>query len=110
MGIASGDRSWRMILFGQSFLEGVAKTSAKTRDARLRRIEKALSLAVPQFRQLPFIKDVITGRPHLEALYTHHRPNAGWQREEHFSEVCWEPMSLGSLRTQNGSMIPRAHY
>jgi predicted ATPase len=26
------------------------------------------------------------GHPHLEALYGHHRPNAGWQREDHFSD------------------------
>lgn len=26
------------------------------------------------------------GHPHLEALYAHHRPNAGWQSEEHFSD------------------------
>ncbi len=72
--------------FGQGFLEGVARTTGRTRDARLRRIEKALTLAVPQFRQLRFVKDQITGHPHLEALYAHHRPNAGWQREEHFSD------------------------
>jgi hypothetical protein len=26
------------------------------------------------------------GHPHLEARYAHHRPNAGWQSEEHFSD------------------------
>ncbi len=72
--------------FGQSFLEEVAKTSIRVRDSRLKRIEKALAWAVPQFKQLRFVKDQITGRPHLEALYSHHRPNAGWQREEHFSD------------------------
>jgi predicted ATPase len=54
--------------FGQGFLERVAKTVAKTRDSRLKKIEKALSLAVPQFKELRY------------------RPNAGWQREEHFSD------------------------
>ncbi|ANM78634.1 MULTISPECIES: AAA family ATPase [Serratia] len=72
--------------FGQGFLERLAKTTPRTRDSRLRKIESALSLAVPQFKQLRFSQDSITGRPHLEALYTHHRPNAGWQREEHFSD------------------------
>jgi predicted ATPase len=32
------------------------------------------------------VQDPVNGHPHLEALYTHHRPNAGWQREEHFSD------------------------
>lgn len=72
--------------FGQGFLERVAKTVAKTRDARLKKIEKALTLAVPQFKELRFVSDKINGRPHLEARYEHYRPNAGWQREEHFSD------------------------
>ncbi len=72
--------------FGQGFLERVAKTVTKTRDARLKKIEKALVLAVPQFKALRFVFDKSNGRPHLEARYAHHRPNAGWQREEHFSD------------------------
>lgn len=72
--------------FGQGFLERVAKCTVRTRDARLRKINKALSAAVPQFKDLRFAKDEVTGRPHLEALYEHYRPNAGWQREEHFSD------------------------
>jgi predicted ATPase len=27
-----------------------------------------------------------TGQPHLKALYEHHRPKAGWQGEEQFSD------------------------
>jgi len=71
--------------FGQGFLERLAKTPEKTRAARLAKIEKALSQAVPQFKELRFEKDEV-GRPHLQALYAHHRPNAGWQSEEHFSD------------------------
>ena len=72
--------------FGQGFLERIAKCTKKTRDARLTKIEKALALAVPRFKQLQFAQDESTGRPHLEALYEHHRPRAGWQREEQFSD------------------------
>jgi len=72
--------------FGQGFLERVAKCPSKTRDARLNKIAKALTLAVPQFRELRFHPDEFTHRPHLEARYEHHRPNAGWQREEQFSD------------------------
>lgn len=72
--------------FGQGFLERIAKCTSRTRDARLRKINKALKAAVPQFKELRFKPDEITGRPHLEALYEHHRPNAGWQREEDFSD------------------------
>jgi predicted ATPase len=72
--------------FGQGFLEIVARTPDKTAKSRLMKIEAALRLAVPQFKGLRFVKDGITGRPHLEAQYTHHRPNAGWQREDQFSD------------------------
>ncbi len=72
--------------FGQGFLERIAKCTAKTRDARLRKIAKALSAAVPQFKELRFLPDKVTGRPHLEALYEHHRPQGAWQREEYFSD------------------------
>ena len=71
--------------FGQGFLERIAKTPDKTRTARLHKISKALMLAVPQFKELRFTQDKL-GHPHLEALYAHHRPNAGWQSEEHFSD------------------------
>lgn len=71
--------------FGQGFLDRIAKTSEKTRTARLNKISSALTLAVPQFKELRFLKDDL-GHPHLEALYAHHRPNAGWQSEEHFSD------------------------
>jgi len=72
--------------FGQGFLERIAKCPEKTRDKRLTKISKTLSAAVPQFKELRFKPDTVTGRPHLEALYEHHRPNAGWQREDHFSD------------------------
>ncbi len=72
--------------FGQGFLERVAKTADKTRKARLRLIEKALQVAVPQLKQLEFTREAATGRPHLQALYSHWRPNAGLQREDQFSD------------------------
>ena len=71
--------------FGQGFLERLAETPEKTRKARLAKISRALSLAVPQFEELSFKKDKM-GHPHLMARYSHHRPNAGWQSEEHFSD------------------------
>jgi len=80
-----GGRSLDDDPFGQGFLERIAKTPNKTRAARLNKISKALMLAVPQFKELRFKKDAL-GHPHLEALYAHHRPNAGWQSEEHFSD------------------------
>jgi predicted ATPase len=72
--------------FGQGFLDRLARSTTKSRDSRLSKIGKALQLAVPQFEELAFEKDGITGRPHLKARYKHYRPNAGWQREDQFSD------------------------
>ena len=72
--------------FGQGFLERVAGVTERTRRSRLKRIEQALKIAVPQLEGLEFIRDEITGHPHLQALYSHWRPNAGRQREDQFSD------------------------
>lgn len=72
--------------FGQGFLERIARTTTRIRDSRLKKIGKALKLAVPQFEELEFEQDKINGRPHLKARYKHHRPRAGWQREDQFSD------------------------
>ncbi|MFI5399517.1 MAG: AAA family ATPase [SAR324 cluster bacterium] len=70
--------------FGQAFLDRIARTTERVRDARLKRIEKALRVCVPQMRNLRFEEE--RGRPHLQALYKHWRPDAGWQSEDQFSD------------------------
>lgn len=72
--------------FGQGFLEEIAETQKRTRDFRLRTIEDILLKVIPNLEQLRFAKDESTGRPHLEMLYNHWRPKAGWQREDQFSD------------------------
>lgn len=91
--------------FGQGFLERVAQTSPKTRDARLNKIEKALALAVPQFKELRYVADKANGRPHLEAMYTHYRPNAGWQREEQFSDGTLRLLGLLWVLLEGESLL-----
>lgn len=89
--------------FGQGFLERISKCQGRTRDSRLKKIGTALSAAVPQFKELRYHPDEM-GHPHLEALYGHHRPNAGWQREEQFSDgtlrllgILWSLLEGDSL-------------
>lgn len=90
--------------FGQGFLERIAKTTGRTQSSRLSKIEEALKIAVPQLQQLKFIRDDVTGRPHLQALYSHWRPQAGWQREDQFSDgtlrligLLWSLLEADSL-------------
>lgn len=72
--------------FGQGLLQRVAKTPAKTREARLKRIQQALAVAVPQFSELHFEQDAVTGIPHLRANFKHWRVHGSWQREDQFSD------------------------
>jgi predicted ATPase len=90
--------------FGQSFLERIAKTPDRTRDARLKKIEQALRACVPNMRDLKFVRDESSGSPHLAALYEHWRPDAGWQREDQFSDgtlrllgIMWSLLDGDSL-------------
>ncbi|OGQ82578.1 MAG: chromosome segregation protein SMC [Deltaproteobacteria bacterium RIFOXYA12_FULL_58_15] len=71
--------------FGRSFLERVAKTPERTRRSRLRKIEAALQIAVPQLKALIDTVDE-TGVPHLEATYEHWRAHGAKQREDQFSD------------------------
>jgi predicted ATPase len=72
--------------YGGDFLEQLARTDRRTRDSRFRRIAEALTVAVPQLRELQLERDEVTGAPHLRAQYEHWRPNAGWQTEDQLSD------------------------
>lgn len=72
--------------FGSDFLEQVARTTARSRDARLRRIGEALRVAVPQLQELQFFRDPVKGTPHLRGRYEHWRQKGAWQSEEQFSD------------------------
>ena len=72
--------------FGSDFLEQVAKTTERTREARLRKIADALKVAVPQLLELQFFRDETRARPHLRGRYEHWRPQGAWQTEEQFSD------------------------
>jgi predicted ATPase len=92
--------------FGKNFLERVAKTPEKTRKPRLKKIEAALKVAVPQMKQLADIKDNM-GHPHLEVVYEHWRPNAGKQREDQFSDGTLRLIALfwSLLETKNSVLL-----
>jgi len=79
--------------FGGDFLEQIARTNKRTRDARLRRILAALKVAVPQLGDLRLRKDE-RGVPHLEGNYEHWRPRGAWQTERDFSDGTLRLMGL----------------
>ena len=71
--------------YGSDLLERIVKPNRRTLNSRLKRINSALRVAVPQLRELKLEPDE-QGIPHLRGLYEHWRPNAGWQTEEQFSD------------------------
>ena len=87
--------------FGGDFLEQVARTNAKTRDARMRRIRDALAVAVPQLEKIELTRDA-RGVPHLRARCRHWRQHGAWQSEGQLSDgtlrllgLLWATMDGG---------------
>lgn len=79
--------------FGGDFLQRMAETPAKTRDARLRRIREALRVAVPQLKDLELWRDE-RGVPHVRGKYEHWRPQGAWQTEGQFSDGTLRLMGI----------------
>ena len=88
--------------FGQEFLLRVSATQERTRNSRLKKIERALQSIVPQMEDLKFLKDQITGRPHLEIKFKHHRPRGARQREDQFSDGTLRLIALFWLLQESG--------
>jgi predicted ATPase len=79
--------------FGGDFLEQIAKTPEKTRNARMRRIKDALHVAVSQLQEIGLHRDN-RGTPHLRGKFQHWRPQGAWQTEEQFSDGTLRLMGL----------------
>ena len=79
--------------FGGDFLEQVTRTPDRTRHSRLKRIQRALQVAVPQLEEVDLLRDT-RGTPHLRGKYQHWRPQGAWQTEEQFSDGTLRLMGL----------------
>jgi predicted ATPase len=80
--------------YGRDLVSQIWNTPAGTRDARLKRINEALIIAVPQLSNLSIEQDRATGLPHLKVRYKHWRPNAGYQNEDAFSDGTLRLLTL----------------
>lgn len=86
---------------GGDFLERLAGSNKRERDSRLKRINRALQVAVPQLTQLKMEQDN-KGLWHLKANYAHWRPQGAWQDERSFSDgtlrligILWAVVEAG---------------
>lgn len=91
--------------FGQSFMERVSSETDRNRKSRLKRIEGVLKAIIPQIEQLVFVRDEVTGLPHLEVRYKHHRPQGAIQREDQFSDGTLRLISLFWLLMEGPSLL-----
>jgi predicted ATPase len=70
---------------GTGLIGAMGEVPKKIRDARLKRIQKALKSVLPQFEALEWLQDA-KGVPHIRAKYKHWRPKGAWQQETSFSD------------------------
>lgn len=104
--------------YGGDFIAQMNTVQVKTRNAWLRRMEKALQSAVPAFESLSIVVDG-TGKPHLTAGYKNWRSNSARQSEEQFSDgtlrligLLWTlvsaPANGGILLLEEPGLSPNA--
>jgi predicted ATPase len=91
--------------YGGDFIARIAKTSKQDKTRRLKLINAALKLAVPQLDDLQQILD-IDGQPHLQARYKNWRPSSGFQNERDFSDGTLRLIGLlWSLQEKSGPAL-----
>ena len=79
--------------YGGDFLEQIARTQERTQKSRLKRIQDALAVAVPQLTEIQLYRDE-KGTPHLRGKHEHWRPQGAWQTENQFSDGTLRLMGL----------------
>jgi predicted ATPase len=91
--------------YGGDLIERINATPNKTRVARLKRMESALKIAVPQLTNLELEIDK-KGIPHLRAQYIHWRPQGAWQRQDRFSDGTLRLLGLiWALQESGGPLL-----
>lgn len=91
--------------YGGDFLEQIAAVHQRSQKARLRRIQEALKVAVPQLSELKLERDE-RGAPHLHGRYEHWRPTGAWQTEADFSDGTLRLIGLlWSLMEKQGPLL-----
>ena len=91
--------------FGADFLETIATTPQRTRDARLRKISTALQIAIPQLQDLTLEQDE-GGHWHLQVHFVHWRKRPAKQDERAFSDGTLRLIGLlWSLAEKGGPLL-----
>jgi predicted ATPase len=79
--------------FGEDFLDQIMSVDKKTRESNLKKIEKAMTIAVPYLTRITIQADE-KGKTHLKGNYEHWSCKDEWQTEKQFSEGTLRLMGL----------------
>ena len=80
--------------YGRDLVYQIWKTQKKTQETRLKKINEALAIAVPNLKDLSIELDQSTGLPHLKVNYEHWRPYGAYQNEASFSDGTLRLLAL----------------
>ena len=102
-GSRSRNKSTRTQL-GHGLLEKIASVDEDTRCSRMKTIEEALKIAIPQLERLEFKHDEV-GRPHLSVRCSHWHPSSPAQHEEQFSDGTLRLLGLLWVLLESDSLL-----
>ena len=102
-GSRSRNKSTRTQL-GHGLLEKIASVDEDTRCSRMKTIEEALKIAIPQLEHLEFKHDEV-GRPHLSVRCSHWHPSSPAQHEEQFSDGTLRLLGLLWALLESDSLL-----
>lgn len=91
--------------YGRDIVRQIWMTPHRTREARLRRIDEALQIAVPTLSELKVAMDENRGQPHLRAKFKHWRPNGAIQDESSFSDGTLRLIALFWMLLEKGGPL-----
>lgn len=89
---------------GHGLLEKIASVDEETRCSRMKTIEEALKIAVPQLEHLEFNRDEM-GHPHLSIRCSHWHPSSPSQYEEQFSDGTLRLLGLLWVLLESDSVL-----
>lgn len=92
--------------YGRDLVSQIWNTPAKTREARLKKINAVLTIAVPGFKTLSVEQDRVTGIPHFKVNYEHWRSPGAYQNEAALSDGTLRLLTLlWSLFDTDGPLL-----
>ena len=102
-GSRSRNKSTRTQL-GHGLLEKIDSVDENTRCSRMKTIEEALKIAIPQLEHLEFKHDE-AGRPHLSVRCSHWHPSSPAQHQEQFSDGTLRLLGLLWALLESDSLL-----